>query len=132
MELSFVPWRTTSEKVRTWTGESSMRESIANRLHSDNSFPSYRRPWHRGPMTATIDTTRVTLRDAAPADAAAICRIYNQGIEDRVATLETELRTPAERAAWLAERDPRHPVLVGEVDGSPISWGSLNRFNPRP
>jgi len=83
-------------------------------------------------MTATIRTTRVTLRDAAPADAEAICRIYNQGIEDRVATLETELRTPAERAAWLAARDARHPVLVGEVDSSLIAWGSLNRFNPRP
>ena len=95
------------------------------------------------------------VRPATAADAAAICRIYNQGIEDRVATLETELRTPEERAAWLAGKSPRHPVIVAETiaaDAEPgtisnrpptesagradpaatvIGWGSLNVFNPR-
>jgi len=74
----------------------------------------------------------VTIREAAPADAEAVCRIYNQGIEDRVATLETEPRTPAERREWMAARGPRHPVLVAEIDGAVTGWGSLNRFNPRP
>ena len=55
------------------------------------------------------------IRLATEADAAAICRIYNQGIEDRVATLETELRTPEERRRWIAARGPRHPVIVAEV-----------------
>ena len=55
------------------------------------------------------------IRAATAADAAALCRIYNQGIEDRVATLETELRTPEERAAWLAAKGPRHPVIVAET-----------------
>lgn len=72
-----------------------------------------------------------TIRDASPADAAAISRIYNQGIQDRIATLETEERTPEERAAWLAARGPRHPVLVVEADGQVVGWGSLNAFNPR-
>ena len=74
----------------------------------------------------------MTIREAAPADAEAVCRIYNQGIEDRVATLETEPRTPAERREWMAARGPRHPVLVAEIDGAVTGWGSLNRFNPRP
>ena len=74
----------------------------------------------------------MTIREAAPADAEAVCRIYNQGIEDRVATLETEARTPAERREWMAARGPRHPVLVAEIDGAVTGWGSLNRFNPRP
>ncbi len=55
------------------------------------------------------------LRQATATDAEAICRIYNQGIEDRVATLETELRTPDERRQWLASRDARHPVIVAEL-----------------
>jgi phosphinothricin acetyltransferase len=50
-------------------------------------------------------------------DAEAICRIYNQGIEDRVATLETELRTPDERRRWLESRGPRYPVVVAEFAG---------------
>ena len=72
-----------------------------------------------------------SVRLAIAADAEAISRIYNQGIEDRVATLETELRTPAERRRWLAGRSPRHPVIVAESDGQVVGWGSLNAFNPR-
>ena len=72
------------------------------------------------------------LRLATAGDAPAICRIYNQGIEDRIATLETELRTPDERREWLAGRSPRHPVIVAESDGAVVAWGSLNVFNARP
>lgn len=72
------------------------------------------------------------VRPATPADVPAITRVYNEGIADRQATLETEPRDEAERAAWLADRDARHPVLVAERDGRVVGWGSLNRFNPRP
>src|SRR5688500_13916113 len=74
----------------------------------------------------------LTVRPATAADAEAICLIYNQGIEDRIATLETELRTPAERLEWMAARGLRHPVLVATDDGAVVGWASLNRFNPRP
>jgi L-amino acid N-acyltransferase YncA len=99
--------------------------------------------------------TSSRLRLATASDAEAICRIYNQGIEDRVATLETELRTPDERRQWLASRSPRHPVIVAELEGlsadaeparaslrppstqagltvpATIAWASLNIFNAR-
>jgi phosphinothricin acetyltransferase len=90
------------------------------------------------------------VRAATEADAAAIAAIYNQGIEDRLATLETELRTPQERRAWLAARGPRHPVIVAEATqpgttsnrppteraglaapATIIGWGSLNPFSAR-
>jgi L-amino acid N-acyltransferase YncA len=73
----------------------------------------------------------LTIRPAVLADAGEICRIYNQGIEDRQATLETILRTPDERRAWLQGRSPRHPVLVAERGGAIVGWASLNPFNPR-
>ncbi len=82
--------------------------------------------WAEGSMGLTV-------RDATAADAAAIATIYNQGIEDRVATLETVLRTSEERAEWLATRGPRHPVLVAEDRNiAVVGWASLNSFNPRP
>jgi L-amino acid N-acyltransferase YncA len=71
------------------------------------------------------------IRAATGADVAMICYIYNQGIQDRVATLATEERTPEERAAWLAARGPRYPVLVAEGDAGVVGWASLNVFNPR-
>ena len=48
-----------------------------------------------------------------------------------MATLETEERTPEERAQWLEARGPRHPVLVAEAGGLVVGWASLNVFNAR-
>ena len=64
----------------------------------------------------------IQIRFAAADDAEAVCAIYNQGIEERIATLETELRSPDER---------RHPVIVADRAGSVVGWASLNPFNPR-
>jgi L-amino acid N-acyltransferase YncA len=74
----------------------------------------------------------LSVRDATPEDAEAIARIYNQGIEDGNATLETALRTPEERRQWLTARGPRHPVIVAVREGGEVvGWASLNQFNPR-
>src|SRR5204863_124677 len=68
----------------------------------------------------TIRTQAVTVRHAGAADAAAIARIYNEGIEDRLATLETELRTAGERADVAREPGHRRHQLrraLGRVTG---------------
>jgi phosphinothricin acetyltransferase len=83
-------------------------------------------------MLEITQSHEVTIRPANPADVPEITRIYNEGIRDRLATLETEERTPEERLAWLQARDQRHPVLVAEREGAVAGWGSLNIFNPRP
>jgi hypothetical protein len=58
----------------------------------------------------------------ASAHAAAIARIYNQGIEERIATFETEPRTPediervlAERARSLLRKNETRAVIVDRV-----------------
>jgi phosphinothricin acetyltransferase len=81
---------------------------------------------------AVTGQSELTIRRAEAEDVPSITRIYNQGIEDRVATLETELRTLEERERWLTSRGPRHPVLVAAHDGEVVAWASLNAFNPRP
>lgn len=79
-----------------------------------------------------MGVTSVAIRPARSADAQAICDIYNEGIEDRVATLETRLRTGDEQRAWLGSRDERHPVVIAQHEGTVVGWGSLNVFNTRP
>src|SRR5262245_9053024 len=74
---------------------------------------------------------QVSIREATDADADAICRIHNQGIDDRIATLDTTARTPEGTREWLAARGPRHPVLAAEVNGATVGWASLNAFNAR-
>jgi len=82
-------------------------------------------------VVAHMPQLTMVIRDAVPGDASALTLIYNQGIEDRLATLETEERTAEERRVWLEARGPRHPVIVAESDGQMIGFGSLNVFNPR-
>src|SRR3954467_3412061 len=68
-------------------------------------------------------------RVATPADAAAIARIYNDGIDDRVATFETRHRSAEEVGRWL---DGRHPVVVIEDDGGAIlAFASTATYRPR-
>lgn len=62
------------------------------------------------------------VRPAVAGDAEAIARIYNQGIEDRVATFETEHRSAEEVRATLAERDGRHPAVVVEREGRVVGF----------
>ena len=42
-------------------------------------------------------------RPASPADAPDITRIYNEGIEDRLGTFETRLRTEADVRAMVTD-----------------------------
>jgi len=71
-------------------------------------------------------------RLATPDDAPAIVAIYNEGIEDRVATFETEPRTVAQLRAQLAEKGDRFPTVVVERDGVVVAWASAGAYRNRP
>jgi len=62
-----------------------------------------------------------TTRPADADDAAAIARIYNEGIEDRVGTFETRSRSADDVLGWL---DGGYPVVVGEDGGEVLAWAS--------
>ena len=72
------------------------------------------------------------VRAARFADLPLIQDIHNQGIIDRVATLDTALRTMADTQLWFKRHGPRHPVLVAEAGDSLAGWAALNTFNVRP
>ena len=72
-----------------------------------------------------------TTRLAVPDDAAAIAAIYNQGIEDGIATFETDLRTPAQIAALLHDRGDRYPTIVVELRGTIVAWAGASSYRPR-
>jgi L-amino acid N-acyltransferase YncA len=75
-------------------------------------------------------TTATTLlaRPAKPADAPAIARIYNEGIEDRIATFETRPHTPQDIVRWL---DGVHPVTVVEDGGRVIAFANSSTYRAR-
>jgi L-amino acid N-acyltransferase YncA len=73
----------------------------------------------------------VHIRAASTDDAAAIAEIYNQGIEDRVATFETEPRTAEDQLAWLRSISGRYPAVVAEIDGQVVSWAGAVAYRDR-
>ncbi|WP_019120513.1 arsinothricin resistance N-acetyltransferase ArsN1 family A [Brevibacillus massiliensis] len=73
----------------------------------------------------------VAVRSAEPADVAAILRIYNQGIEDRIATLESDPKDMAYMEGWFREHQGRYAVLVAGIAGEIVGWASLNRYSHR-
>ncbi len=68
------------------------------------------------------------VRSAKLADAEAIAAIYNQGIEDRVATFETRPRSADDIRAWF---DGVHPIVVVEDAGQVIAFAATSTYRPR-
>jgi len=70
----------------------------------------------------------VQARPATPADAEAISRIYNAGIDERIATFETRHRPPEE---MLSQLDGAYPAVVVVSDGAAIAFASTSAYSPR-
>lgn len=67
-------------------------------------------------------------RRALPDDAQGIARIYNEGIDDRTATFETEHRTTDDIAAWFGIR---YPVIVVTGSDNIVAFAATSMYRPR-
>ena len=67
-------------------------------------------------------------RAASRGDAEAIVRIYNEGIEERIATFETRTRTAEEIRGWF---DDGFPNVVVEDGETVISFANASAYSPR-
>lgn len=76
--------------------------------------------------------TPLTVRLATVEDAAAIARIHNEGIAERIATFETDPRTAAQVAAALVDKGDRYPTVVVERDGVVVAWAGAGAYRSRP
>ena len=77
---------------------------------------------------AVTDAHDLRARPATPADAEQIAQIYNQGIEDRVATFETTPRSAEDIRAWF---DDQHPIVVVEQGSTIVGFASTSAYRPR-
>ena len=68
------------------------------------------------------------IRRAVAADTAAVAAIYNEGIEDRLATFETRQRTPDEVAAWLEDE---LPFLVATDGATVVGFARVSPYSDR-
>ena len=75
--------------------------------------------------------TMQRVRAARLSDLDAILRIYNEGIADRVATLDVDPKTSSDIEEWWAQHDDRYAIVVAESGDDVVGWASLNRFSHR-
>jgi L-amino acid N-acyltransferase YncA len=73
---------------------------------------------------------QISIRAARETDAAVIAGIYNQGIEDRGATFETELRTADDIAPTLSA-SAKFPTLVAIDGDAVVGWAGLSAYRAR-
>ena len=69
------------------------------------------------------------VRPAETRDAMRICEIYNEGIEDGQATLETRPRSQADIEDQL--KRPTNHLVVAEWGGTILGWASITPYSPR-
>ena len=68
-------------------------------------------------------------RPATSDDAGAIAAIYNEGIDDRIATFETRHRTPEEIRRWF---DSRYPIVVIDAGGRVVAFAAASQVQAAP
>jgi len=84
----------------------------------------------KGPSEVTA-WAPLTTRVAMLGDAAAIARIHNQGIEERIATFETEPRTTGQIETQLAEKGDRYPTILVERNGDIVAFAGAGPYRAR-
>jgi phosphinothricin acetyltransferase len=75
---------------------------------------------------------QIRTRLATYEDASDIARIYNQGIEDRLATFETDLRSLDDIVFMLTDRGDKYPTVVVERGQFVVAWASVGAYRERP
>ena len=74
----------------------------------------------------------VSLRNATAADLPAISAIYNYYVLHSTCTYQLDPETLADRQAWFeAHAAESYPVVVAELGGQVVGWGSLSKFHAR-
>jgi L-amino acid N-acyltransferase YncA len=71
----------------------------------------------------------VTIRTARPADAEAVCAIYNAGIAGRQATFETRPRATAEVLDWYGAEMPF--LVATDSGGRVVGWARVSAYSDR-
>jgi phosphinothricin acetyltransferase len=74
---------------------------------------------------------QLNIRAATRDDVDRIRAIYNDGVEDRVATLEQNAKSRDDMLAWWAEHDTRYAIIVAQAGSQIVGFASLNRFSAR-
>src|SRR5438270_179890 len=82
-------------------------------------------------MARRSATVAVIIRAATVADLRAINDIYNYYVINSTCTYQEQPESLANRKKWFEHHGPNHPVIVAELEGTVVGWGSLSAYHAR-
>src|SRR5215831_3827618 len=90
-----------------------------------------RKPTNKPRRQNNPRSNSVEIRLASKADLRAINDIYNHYVLHSTCTYQEEPETIERRRDWFQRHGPSHPIIVAEVDGRVVGWGSLSSYHAR-
>jgi len=84
-------------------------------------------------MNSASSRPQLQIRQAIEDDAASMCEIFNEAVQDRFETFESDPRSMDDQRLLIAaaEQDPKHPILVAEVRNWIAGWAALVPYDSR-
>ncbi len=84
-------------------------------------------------MSTASARPQLQIRPAQEDDAAPICEIFNEAVQDHLETFESEARGLDDQHLRIAaaEHDPKHPILVAELRNWIAGWVALTPYDNR-
>jgi len=84
-------------------------------------------------MSAPGTRPQLQIRPASEEDAAALCEIFNEAVQDLRETFDSDPRSVDDQRLRIiaAEQDPKHPILIAEVRNWVAGWVTLVPYDSR-
>jgi L-amino acid N-acyltransferase YncA len=84
-------------------------------------------------MSTASTRPQLQIRPVREDDAASMCEIFNEAVQDRLETFDSDPRAVDDQRLLIAaaEQDPKHPILVADVRNWIAGWVALAPYDTR-
>jgi L-amino acid N-acyltransferase YncA len=84
-------------------------------------------------MSTASQRPQLEIRHATEDDAASMCEIFNEAVQDHMETFDSDPRAVDIQRMMnaAADHDPKHPILVAEVRNWIAGWAALASYDSR-
>jgi len=84
-------------------------------------------------MSTASTRPQLEIRSGREDDAASMCEIFNEAVQDRLETFDSDPRAVDDQRLLIAaaEQDPKHPILVADVRNWIAGWVVLAPYDTR-
>jgi L-amino acid N-acyltransferase YncA len=84
-------------------------------------------------MSTASARPQLQVRQAQEDDASPLCEIFNEAVQDRLETFESDPRAVDDQRLRIAaaEQDPKHPIMVAELRNWIAGWAELAPYDNR-